>query len=66
MSQIGLTRDDKIDFERLVVVSFGKSYEQLVNTAAATDGRSIAMATNRRRIFLHRNGKLVTIWALTC
>ena len=71
--QVGLARDDEIDFEKLVVVLFGfqimsdraRTRRRLIAviTAAATAGRATAIAMDRGRIFLHWNRKLVTIWA---
>ena len=62
-----------IDFERLVVISFGikimcdsaRTRWRLIAviTVAATARRSTATAMDRERRFLHRNRKLVTIWA---
>ena len=66
-------RDDKLDFERLVVVLFGIKIVSdrartrwrliAVVTAAAMAGRSTAAAMGRGRRFLRQNGKLVTTWA---
>ena len=61
--QVGLARDDEIDFETLVVVLFGfqivsdraRTRRRLIAviTAAATAGRATAIAMDRGRIFLH-------------
>ena len=69
LSQVGLAGDDELDFEKLVVISFGtkivsnrtrmRQRLNAVTTAAATAGRSMAVATDRGRRYLHRNKKLV-------
>ena len=71
MSQVGLTRDGGVDFERFVVVLFGveimshraRMRQRLVAAIAVFTSCGISMATamDRGRRFLHR--KLVVIWA---
>ena len=72
LSHVGLARDDEVDFERFVVVSFdikivndmARLRRRLIAviTVAATAGRSTAAAMDRKRRFLPQNGKIVTIW----